>query len=569
MKFSIDAIPRFLLRAEVLGVAVAVLLTVSVVFGWTNPTQSPPNSSGGLAVGTGANAQNIGIGTATPTEKLQIYENIGGGASGDRYISIGAPDANTAGITISNQQSGGTRGSIALDFSDQTLNIKSTEAISVSTNTSDEHIRVKKNGNVGVGTAYDPLSGALTDMDPLAKLHVYGGGIVIGETPQRGVWNSRLSGANNIKSNLDENGIGSGIKYPAMTIVGDGLPVIAYMDSSNNLVTAHCKDILCKSANIQMVDSSGALNPNAGISIATASDWYPIIAYYRSNNVYVVKCKSYTCDQVDGPYQITTNSVGVPGAQSFTSITTSSNGNPIIAFHDKSPVNSLSIISCTTTGQPPANCSTASAQIDIDLNPALYASLAIGIDRYPIISYMDGSFALKVAHCNQDTCSSGAIDLININTGNSQTQYASLSIGRDGLPIMAYYNLTAGDPQIVHCNTISCSSFAQKNISVTSGISDGAYASLTIGADGLPIVAYYEVTNQNLRVAKCGDPTCDTTIAPVSVVADFDPGLAAGTYTAIAIGADGLPVISYADASGDLKVGHCGSDNCLTYWTRR
>ncbi|MBK7473185.1 MAG: hypothetical protein IPI73_23720 [Betaproteobacteria bacterium] len=43
-----------------------------------------------------------------------------------------------------------------------------------------------------------------------------------------------------------------------------------------------------------------------------------------------------------------------------------------------------------------------------------------------------------------------------------------------------------------------------------------------------------------------------------------------GQYTSITTGADGLPVISYYDASnGDMKVAKCGNAFCSPYFRRR
>jgi hypothetical protein len=36
----------------------------------------------------------------------------------------------------------------------------------------------------------------------------------------------------------------------------------------------------------------------------------------------------------------------------------------------------------------------------------------------------------------------------------------------------------------------------------------GEYSSLAIGADGLPVIAYYDATNGDLKVAKCASQTC-------------------------------------------------------------
>ena len=43
-----------------------------------------------------------------------------------------------------------------------------------------------------------------------------------------------------------------------------------------------------------------------------------------------------------------------------------------------------------------------------------------------------------------------------------------------------------------------------------------------------------------------------------------------GCYTSITIGADGLGLISYFDSTnGDLKVAHCSNPFCIPYFRRR
>jgi hypothetical protein len=36
----------------------------------------------------------------------------------------------------------------------------------------------------------------------------------------------------------------------------------------------------------------------------------------------------------------------------------------------------------------------------------------------------------------------------------------------------------------------------------------GVFSSITIGMDGLPVISYWDIANGDLKVAKCGSPTC-------------------------------------------------------------
>ena len=72
----------------------------------------------------------------------------------------------------------------------------------------------------------------------------------------------------------------------------------------------------------------------------------------------------------------------------------------------------------------------------------------------------------------------------------------------------------------------------------------GSSTSIAIGADGFPVISYYDVTNTALKVAKCLDASCSA-----ATLNTPDNTAAVGQYTSIAIGADGFPVISYRDVT--------------------
>jgi len=53
----------------------------------------------------------------------------------------------------------------------------------------------------------------------------------------------------------------------------------------------------------------------------------------------------------------------------------------------------------------------------------------------------------------------------------------------------------------------------------------GAHNSITIGIDGLPVISYYDYTNGNLKVVKCGNPSCSAVNAIVTLDSTGDVGL--------------------------------------------
>jgi hypothetical protein len=85
----------------------------------------------------------------------------------------------------------------------------------------------------------------------------------------------------------------------------------------------------------------------------------------------------------------------------------------------------------------------------------------------------------------------------------------------------------------------------------------GQYTSIAIGADGLGLISY-NYSGKSLRVKHCNDIACTS-----ATLTELDSGGSLGLHTSIAIGADGLGLISYY-ANDTLKVAHCSNVACTS-----
>ena len=86
----------------------------------------------------------------------------------------------------------------------------------------------------------------------------------------------------------------------------------------------------------------------------------------------------------------------------------------------------------------------------------------------------------------------------------------------------------------------------------TPGPNVGEWTSLALGSDGQPRIAYYDVDHSSLKYAQRSAAGSWTTgwVDGFDGTGDADGGGDIGTYTSIAIGANGNPVISYFQAAG-------------------
>jgi predicted regulator of Ras-like GTPase activity (Roadblock/LC7/MglB family) len=193
-----------------------------------------------------------------------------------------------------------------------------------------------------------------------------------------------------------------------------------------------------------------------------------------------------------------------------------------------------------------------------------YTSIAIGTDGLPVISYQDATaLALKVAKCANAACTGVPTVTIVDDPANAVGYYTSIAIGTDGLPVISYQDDTAGAFKVAKCANAACTGASTLTTVYDGADTVGPYSPIAIGTDGLPVISYSQrsySTGSALKVAKCANAAC--TGASTFTTVD-DPAASVGAYSSIAIGTDGLPVISYRDATADaLKVAKCGTRSC-------
>ena len=128
----------------------------------------------------------------------------------------------------------------------------------------------------------------------------------------------------------------------------------------------------------------------------------------------------------------------------------------------------------------------------------------------------------------------------------------SITIGTNGNPIISYHDISNGDLKVAACTNPICTTASITTIDSNGFV--GANTSIAIGSNGNPIISYYDASNGDLKVAACTNPTC-TPDNPTATITTIDTNGYVGYYTSIAIGAKGIPIISYHDATNfDLKV---------------
>lgn len=134
----------------------------------------------------------------------------------------------------------------------------------------------------------------------------------------------------------------------------------------------------------------------------------------------------------------------------------------------------------------------------------------------------------------------------------------SVSIGVDGLPVISYFEISNFNLNVSHCNDPSCRTATHSVIDDSEQV--GNHSSIAIGADGFPVISYHDEIAGFLKVAHCEDHACTS-----AGIAEVDTESDVGWRTSITIGMDGMPVISYLDFTNNgLKVAYCLEMDCTS-----
>ena len=350
----------------------------------------------------------------------------------------------------------------------------------------------------------------------------------------------------------------------SIAIAADGFPVISFHDrTSGSLQVAKCKDVACVNDD-EIINTVDDPDNKVGWynSIAIGADTFPVISYHDESGgtLKVAKCNDTDCAGHDETITILDGSVTDVG--DYTSIAIGTDTFPVISYYDRTSGN-LKVVKCNDVAC--VGDDESFSTVDASGNVGPYSSLAIGTDGLPVIAYYHSfpAEALKVAKCNDAACAGGDETITTVDgLASSVGQYISLVIGNDGFPVISYHDFSpALAMKVAKCNDSACAGNDETVTTVDDPLNSvGAWTSMAIGTDGFPIISYYDSTAGDLKVAKCNDFACTgggETITTVDHVANV------GLLSSIAIGADGLPIISYQNnTTKTLKILHCGAADC-------
>lgn len=297
-----------------------------------------------------------------------------------------------------------------------------------------------------------------------------------------------------------------------------------------------CRDLDCLSE----TSSLSAWRVSDHTSMATGADWRPIWSFHDRERLIVAHCDDPQCTTVT--YSIARPKDGLHRTGILSALTIGADDRAVIVY--LSEIGGYRVAHCNDT----ACSSNTSTNISGSGSDFDRFDIAIGADGLPLVAFVEALSPLRALHCLDVSCNNGTNSTVSAIGAAEGYVFPSVAVGTDGLPIIAY-NQPGVELDVVHCDDVACTSRSTETI-LSMAVD---WVSADIGGDGLPFIAFRE--SGALKVAHCDDAACTST-----TITTVDPGPGVGEFTALATDPFGMPVIAYYDAiNHDLKFARLGS----------
>jgi hypothetical protein len=289
--------------------------------------------------------------------------------------------------------------------------------------------------------------------------------------------------------------------YPmsSLALNAVGTPEIAYAKGLPLVLSlALCNNALtCDAPLISTIDSD-----SSNLVKMVLDGVFPVFTFVDTDgDLKVGRCQNTTCTTSTLK---TMESVGYIGEYA---LVLDQNHLPIIIYTQTiSYVCDPSI--CTDNFLKLARCNNTACDAptitEIASNPFIRGlSLVIDSNNNPIIPYSLNFQSSRMAICYDTTCTTKFTATLDPHGSGA---YSSIQLDSNGLPIIAYVSLN--ELRLAKCNNnTTCNS---PNISIIDNaqFTQGNYVSLALDSGNLPVMSYYDQTRSDLKIARCSDPAC-------------------------------------------------------------
>ncbi|MFN8371852.1 MAG: cadherin-like domain-containing protein [Anaerolineae bacterium] len=200
----------------------------------------------------------------------------------------------------------------------------------------------------------------------------------------------------------------------------------------------------------------------------------------------------------------------------------------------------------TSTPVPPGVFRT----LDID-GAGEFTSLELD-GNIPVIAYI-GNGNLRFIRCNNTPQCDNPV----MRTLDTNASYAAMDLDVGGIPVIAYYDALDRNLKLARCGNATCDTVSIRTLDSVGDV--GVWTAMALDTGGIPVIVYMDLTNGDMKLARCNNnTTCD--LPTITVIENGDPYAQPGLYPSMVLDAGGRPIISYRAASLGLRLVFCNNN---------
>lgn len=187
-------------------------------------------------------------------------------------------------------------------------------------------------------------------------------------------------------------------------------------------------------------------------------------------------------------------------------------------------------------------------------------SMALDSSGIAYIAYYDSAAqALRLARCNNNTtCNASTVVTVDSGGTSPGRDGKSIALTSAGIPIIAYYDAFNGDLKLAYCNSTACN--APTIVTVDSAGFVGQEPSLRLTSGDIPVISYFDTSFDDLKLARCES---STTCNFPSIVTVDNSANDVGEYNSLQLDSNGVALISYLNNTDrTLNFAHCNNIAC-------
>lgn len=389
--------------------------------------------------------------------------------------------------------------------------------------------------------------------------------------------------------------LANGGYYNDIEVGGDGLPIIAHHSSSGSyteaeaLMVTKCNNVDCSSTQTHHAyDPPGTESGGSFIAMTIGGNGFPIMAHHTQRGLAVTSCGDHECLPGQAVTTIVDPTTHYPERPS---VVVGTDGNLVIVsrLYIGQDYGKILVVKCgdqrCTSGNVLTRYPITGRTGD---GTKWQSSVEIGSDNLPIIASVVGPESgvlterIHMMKCGNAACTSiseeAHVDPTVATGGNVvDIDEMDLALSSDGLPIVAIatdpgnFDSDAGwDVRTVKCGTPTCASGNVWGVISTDPSGTRLFYDLVIRTEnGLPSISYAKrfIPSDpmvHIYFTQCGNATCTSgnTTSGGQSTSEY--------HNSHTIANDGLSLQAMQENEEDLSIRKCSLATCISYeWTSR